>query len=627
MKTLIFALIFSSMAHAAGPAAQPELLSDTEISNKIISSARDLENQRILEGIPDFQTCKQRFQFQKGENTDALRQRSALQATQCFKDALQGKNSPEEIGVIADKLNLQAYKLIPSKSVQEITKYLSNKMYKSLTGIDYEESDAKKRIESLKFNKTKKIVDQKQFIELYKSQIAKNILSEVTRFCFEDFRLEGAPSNDSFSAHWAAYITAGNWNDAVATPAGSTTPAPGVKDTGTPFGTASQTREDKDAAYQGIINSTFPGTIPSAAILSGFFFFCGKQINTLCTEFEKTTKADGTTPAGSDKTGARACLTKSRLVSFKKAMKASDQIIADFNANGGGNAFRLLDDPNEVVKAFGSGQNGEKSLNEITNNASIDFFKATESEDTQKAQNCLTGGGASCDDFVIVDDSREKIQYNVEIEYSAKREAEMARVRALVRGDRQNLIEYLKTNGYMKLAEQVETGTIPPDFDKEIGKIWEARKIALQEEIQNRLGTRQITETEAAAQAPNGTDTVKVANAKENAKQTLNERARLSRVIFFNNIISSNLRLIEAGSNREVGRNTQALRNELSSLDGQVDGSIFENLQRTLPSGDSSGGQNRGPTGREEISDISFIDQFLGAKEPAQPAGGATPGN
>lgn len=611
------------MAMATGPASTPEILSDSEISNKIISSARDLENQRILEGIPDFQNCKQSFQYQKGENTDALRQRSAQQATQCFKDALVGKNSPEEIGQIADKLNLQAYKLIPSKSVQEITKYLSNKMYKSLTGIDYEENDVKKRIESLKFNKNKKIVDQKQFIQLYKSQVAKNILSEVTRFCFEDLRLNGTASNDSFADHWATYMPTGNFDEAVAAPVGSSTSAPGVRDNGTPFikGAASQSREDKDTAYQNIINTTFPGTIPPAGILSSFFFFCGKQINSLCTAFEGRQTSNGTTPADPDKTGSRACLTKSRLVSYKKALKASDLIIADFNANGGGNAFRLLDDPNAVVKAFGNGQDRtEKSLNEISNNASIDFFTATESEDTQKAQNCINSGAAACDDFVIVDDSREKIQYNVEIEYSAKREAEMARVRALVRGDRQPLLVYLKTNGYMKLADDIEkSGSIPANFDQEIGKIWEARKIALQEEIQSRLGSRQMTEAEAAAPASGGV-TAKITNAKANATETLNERARLARVIFFNNIISSNLRLIEAGTNREVGRNTQALDNELNSLNGQVDSSIFQSLQRPGADGDnSSGGQNRGPTGREEISDVSFLDQFLGGPETPQP--------
>jgi hypothetical protein len=627
MKTLILALIFSSIASAQP--AQPEVrLSDAEINNKLIGVARDIENERILEGIPDFQRCKQQFAFKAGETTADMRIRSAQDATKCFEDALKGKNSAQEIGLIADKLNLEAYKLIPSKSVQEITKYLSNKMYKSLTGIDYEENDVKKRIESLKFNKSKKIVDQKQFIVLYKNQIAKNVLTEVSRFCLEDFRIKTvsgspAPSNDSFEAHWGTYLTSGNFQTAV-----SGINAPGVTDQGTPFndfGAVSTSRDDKDTAYQKIIAGTFKKDIPDSQKLSAFFFFCGTQIDKLCSVLEGKVNTSGTTTATTGD-GSRACLTKSRLVAYKQALKASDLIIADFDKNGGGNAFRLLDNPNEVVKAYGSGQDrSEKSLNEISNNASIDFFAATENEDTQRAQSCITGGGTDCDEFVIVDDSRGKIQYNVEIEYTAKREVEMARVRKLKAGDRQPLLEYLKTNGYIKLAESIESsGTIPSDIDEQIGRVWEAKKIALQEEIQKRLGKRQITENEAKAKA-NGTDENRVAYAKDNAKEALNERARLSRVIFFNNIISSNLNLLQSG--KVIGRNTQALSGEVNALDGQVNASIFQNLRDSLPADTSGGGQNRGPTGREDVSDVSFLDQFLGgAPKPETGGQGQTQG-
>ncbi len=627
MKTLIFALIFTSIAHAAGPAAQPELISDSEIGNKVISAARDIENERILEGIPDFQNCKQRFQFQKEETTADLRQRSAQSATKCFQDALVGKNSSAEISQIADKLNLQTYKLIPSKSVQEITKYLSNKMYKSLTGIDYEETDAKKRIESLKFNKNKKIVDQKQFIILYKNQVAKNILTEVTRFCLEDFRLVGGTTPAagappvSFNDHWQSYLDG-------TSPFQSATTSPGVTDTGIPKfegGAPSQSRDDKDTAYRNIIRATFPGKIPASDKLSEYFFYCGQQINALCTAFEGRT-AGTTTPT--DLSGSKACLAKSRLVSFKKALSGADLIIADFNANGGRTAYQLLDDPSAIIKAYGSGQDrSEKSLNEITNNASIDFFTATENEDTQKADNCIKGGAAACDDFIIVDDSREKIQYNVEIEYSAKREAELARVKALKREGGLPLVTYLKENGYLAAAEAIEKNTQPaPNLEALVAQAWDAKKIALQEEIHVRLGKRQITEKES--EQTSGTTTVKEANAKQNATETLNERARLARVIFFNNIISSNLNLVDgSNNNRRLGQNTQALRGELTGLEGQVNASVFQNLQESLPAGQAGTEQNPVATGREDISNVSFLDQFLGGPAPATtPAGGAQTG-
>jgi hypothetical protein len=192
-------------------------------------------------------------------------------------------------------------------------------------------------------------------------------------------------------------------------------------------------------------------------------------------------------------------------------------------------------------------------------------------------------------------------------------------VRKLKAGDQQSLLEYLKTNGYLAAAEAIEKNTQPqPNLEELVGQAWEAKKIALQEEIQKRLGKRQITENEAQAKT-NGTDENRVAYAKDNAQEALNERARLSRVIFFNNIISSNLELVQSG--KVIGRNTQALSGEVNALDGQINASIFQNLRDSLPADTSGGGQNRGPTGREDVSDVSFLDQFLGGAPKPQTRG------
>lgn len=632
MKTLIFALIFSFTAIAQSQQNQPEVrLTDSEINNKLISVARDIENERILAGIPDFDRCKQQFQFDPSKSTEDMRRTASQNAAKCFRDAVATKNNAQEIGQISDKLNLEAYKLIPSKSVEEITKYLSNKMYKSLTGIDYEEQDMVKRIQSLKFNKNKKIVDQKIFIELYKNQIAKNALTEVSRFCFENLRIQGVSTTTSFQDHWGTYLTQGNFDDVITASPNNQSP-PGVTDVApTPFGnsTAGNSRQDKDAAYREIVGSMFPNPpIPSDRIISDFFIFCGKQIHKLCSDFEKDVKVDGS--AGSTVVvdgdgnavaakGSKACISKSRIIAFQKAKRASEQIIADFNTNGGGNNFKLLDDPNEVVKMYGNGQDRqEKSLNEITNSSSLDFFTATESEDTQRAAACANNGSAAdCDEFVIVDDSRNKIQYNIEIEYTAKREAEIQRVKKLVAGDRQTLLDYLKANGYLEAAKDYEDGK-NPKLEEIVGKAWEARKLALQAEIQDRLGKRQITQTESVQQINNVER--KLANARDNAKDRLSERARLARVVFFNNIISSNLNL-QTTSGTSLGRNAQALSGELDTLENQVAGNLFQNLRDSVQGGASGGAPTRAPSGQESITDISFLDQFLGGPPP--PAAGA----
>ncbi len=87
-------------------------------------------------------------------------------------------------------------------------------------------------------------------------------------------------------------------------------------------------------------------------------------------------------------------------------------------------------------------------------------------------------------------------------------------------------------------------------------------------------------------------------------------------LFFFNNIITSNLNL-RTQSGTSLGRNSQALSGELDNLENQVAGNLFQNLRTSLPAA-SSGGQTHNPSGGESITDITFLDQFLGGPAPQQ---------
>jgi hypothetical protein len=629
MKTLIFALIFPVLAMAAaGDPNEVDRISDADISRKLVGVARDIQNEQILKNATDLQGCRDKFQ----ENPQASGAITTLE--NCIKGKV---GTGATAAALSDKLDLETYKLIPSKSVQNVTKYLTKKLYLELTGVDIEEQDVAKKIQAMKFS-NKKQVDHKDFYALYKNQIAKNALYEVSRFCFLDLRRTGPPKNQqnevltTFIEHWDNLDEFANKRNLPQDDPYRNL----LTDSGEPKFEDSQSgsANDPNQSYTNMMRNIFngPTTQIQSERLQNFFFYCGQKINELCKDFEdkcidQTTKLrrrDCGTPASTNPAapaapiaGSNACLAKTRLTAFRSAMKASDKIVEEFDKNAGSDISIMLN-PNEVVKRYqrGTGSGNEKSLNELTNNASIDFYKASEQDNSDdEAQKCIDSDGRDCEQFEIVDDSVARIKTNNEIVYEAKRLAEMERVKDLAQKGGLNLETYIDTY-YPDLKEIAKNS--PNELVAEIGKKWDARREALKKEIQNRIGDRQITETEAAKAASSGTPFANKGQetAVENAKQALNEKTRLAQIVFFNNIISSSLNL-QTQSGQSLGRNIQAFDNEVDSAENDVQSGLFDNLRTSLKTtGGSSGGSSQ-LTGNESVTNIDFLDQFIGIpKDP-----------
>jgi len=308
--------------------------------------------------------------------------------------------------------------------------------------------------------------------------------------------------------------------------------------------------------------------------------------------------------------GAKACIAKTRLTAYKRAMKASEDIVKGLTENAGPDIFLALD-KNEMVKRYQRGAGDEKSLNELTNNASVDFYKATQNDSTQEAEECIKDP-SQCDQFVVVSDAETRIEQNTNLMYLAKREAELARVRDLVSKQGQALDEYLEKN-YPDLKDKAKQ----PGFNLEeaISQRWDARRESVIDEIKKRIGANQVTEDEEKTD-PNE----KARVAKGNAERSLSEKTRLAQVIFFNNIISSSLNL-QTQSGQGLGRNIQALSNELDSAETEAQG-VFTNLRQLTNNGNggSSGGQLNG---NESVTNIDFLDDFIGIPKDQNGSRGA----
>lgn len=600
MKKLIFFLVFGSPSlYASGP----EIMERDE-GKQIVSIIKDIEVKDMLAKSNEFSSCRDMYQF-KADASEDEKNASLQKAEACFKTKM--PKDGKKLTQLADSLNLQNYGLIKSKNLKDIQNYLSDKLYESMTGVKREEADKKKLIESMKFG-NKKHIDQKTFIEMYKTQLGKNALYEVSRFCFEDLRIKNQTDKTSFAEHWAKYGTSEITIDEIT-------------DNGEPkFLGSFSDATSKEKVYQDIFQSIqgASGAKLSEGLLSGFFIFCGQQIVPLCEKFEEVqrkgnSEAISKVDSNGTSRGAAACLTKSRIQAFKRALANADKIIEQFDEMKGDSLNLMIaglkGEPIDI-KIFGDGKDpNEKSIDDLTNHASTDLYQGGLTKDSafdQKAADCEKNPSLdNCEAFIAQGDDLDKAKHRVELEMSLKREVEMARVRELIQKDRADLEKYLEENGYFKLLEDYKNKKLTEaEIEEKIGQAFEAKKIAILEQINNKLGKRQVAKSETAL------DQTKVKDVIQDTKE---ERARLAQVVMFNNIITSHLKLqkeVSPGKYEEVGRNTRAWQQEEDALkDATIDPELFANLKAT---DDGKGNVTK----NSQLGSFKVLDSILGKTTP-----------
>lgn len=613
MKKLIYTLTFL-IVPLSGVFAVDEI-AGPDTGKQIVSVVKDIQVQKLLEQTSEFSDCRKMNEFKAGAS-DTERTANLKKAQDCFAKKLGNEKDPKKLKELAETLNLQQYGLVQSNNVKSIQKYLSDKMYQSLTGVDPNETSIQKLNDSLKF-KNKKHIDQKMFADMFKTQLGKNALYEVSRFCFENLRLEPAPTAAgtpapapqgpiSFAEYWKDYNP-----DVPLT-------AIVVTDTGEPkFGTMSDPTDKKkvfEDIFESIQGPNKQGM--SDANMSKFFMECGKLIVPLCEVFQgasagnvdnNNSKVDA---AGVSK-GAAACLAKSRIQDYKLAMKNADLVVQQFRDMSAADrqSMAIGLDKGQVPKIYGT-DSADASIDDLTNNTSTDVFEGGLSEDEKikkATEKCNARAElAECEGLISKGDELDKAKHSLEMEMTLKRDVEMARVKELVAGDKQKLTEYLETNGYFKIIDDLKTNPNmkADDIAKMVGESFEAKKQAVLLQINNKLGKRQVSENKSDQEA--------LANADELVKETKEERSRLAQVVMFNNIITSHLVLskeVSKGKYEEVGRNINAWKKEEQGLaQAQVDPQLFQNLKDRTTGKDGIGKES-------EIAGFQILDEILGKQK------------
>lgn len=586
MKKLILLLIVSTNLYAN------EIVDPADGKN-IAAQIKDVQMEEMLKETGAFKECRDLNKDPKNPN---------IQATQeCFQKKLAGNTNSKQLEDWSNSLNLQGYGLVKSKNIRDIQKYLNDKLYKALTGVDPEEEARKNMLVSFK---DKKHIDQKVFIEMYKNQLGKNALYEVSRFCFEDLRHKsGSAQAGNFFDYWNPFVI----SDKIPLSLDD------VTDDGKPkFGTDLDPTK-KDEVYQKIFTSIQGSETNNIEKfpLSNFFTGCGRIMLELCNDFQTKASAISTTDLKTKTKGSTACLTKDRIQKYRSALAAADKLVKYFDE-------KMVSDPKTLalaaramsgqpIKLYGQGGNGEESIDDLTNSTSRDFLLggASKSGD-QDADNCLKSSDiAACDKFITDDESFEKATNNINTEMTLKREIEVARVKAMKDKD---LKQYLEDNGYLDILNDPKFNDLTPDqIAKMIGEAYDAKRVALIQGLNAKMGSRQ-----ASKSADKNT---KVAAAQTAITETKEERARLAQVVLFNNIITSHLELQKRNSDgtlETAGRNVNAWKKEEQALGKEnIDSSLFSNLKQGADGVKGIGNDN-------QIDGFEILDTFLGKPEDAK---------
>lgn len=573
MKFILFSLIISSAWAQTG-----EFSSSVANPDLLISTVKEMNIEQAMMGSSEVRECLKKAKYTEGSSNS----QTITDAQACFKTALAGK-SKEEIQSLSDKLGLQDFNLIKGRTSKEITQYLSDRLYKAMKGVDRDDE------KFLNFrSKDRKMVDQRDFFDLYKTQLTKNSLFEINRFCFLDLRIANQASNPekTFAGHWESFF-----NDS----ARDTWNVGRFKDDGQPvFGDGTPATEKADI-YRNLSASL--GGSSSIPLFAGapngqksklgqFFEKCLSLINPMCEEYKKQT---------SGFTG-KACLTKDRIRHLEKAIAANEKLGENWDSMAQRKGIRIAD-----IDFYDRGRsNSENSIDSLTNFSSADFLNtenvASDSEDLIKK--CEDSSELAECEQLYLEGNFDETKHNIELKATLKNQLELAQIEK-IKTDRQNLKEYLKKQGYYELLKKLED---KPETDVQeiitsLEQMFKARKDAMVAEIGSKLSNRQIRneESTSAGASASGTPTPTQTKIEQNVKDVKSERERLAQVVLFNNIISSHISLSkkEGDTTKDIGRNLNILKSEVRGQElaqVEVEDDLFQNLK--AQAGEDSGGSS-----------------------------------
>jgi hypothetical protein len=616
MQVFVFIFIYSFTAFA----------NQAQEADYVVSTIKNKEVEQTLlemEGSP-LNECKEEVKNKKfaGEtNQEKLKNRNI--AIQECVDKVLAKTPAENLQEIGKKLDLYNYDVVKKDSPGGIQNYLSKRFSNLVHG-------AEKPL-SLK---DKNYISQRDYFLIYKAQLDKGILMQVSAYCLENIRIKNEEKNDSFIQPECTGKIGDKWTGCV-----KEDPKTGrlvvhgknftnysdleeknydVKNVGTQDKYENKMQKDIDE----FVKEEFKR---GGEYLKAKYALCSNVVSSMCKMYEcnQTIKNPGSDPEcvnlgitknlvstatgleeTGDGSGKLACNLMTRLRSFRKAYEISNNMIEALNTVEGGASV----DVRTVFKGQfqTTGDNIENLTNvsssELTANPEVTEFEEAQALAKELQDKCLN---APDRDFCLqsLDENLEEKIADAEAEAEAKYKA---KVKMLEGKDRDTLKEYLEKNNFNDLLSRFDELSDAELVDALDAK-FKAEQLAMIEGMKQSFGSQKqkIMKKDASGDVQEG----EIEEAAKTAADELRSRkARLSTLLMYNNIVTS---FLDYGDERV--NNQRVYQREVEKLQ-QNDDVRFSEYQDYF---DALEGDHQGTSDGTSEAGIRFIDTILNGASSA----------
>lgn len=159
---------------ASGVMAQAQ----DEASIYVTALKEEQIDEKILESEV-FQDCKKKI----GEVQDLTSDLGKDAVRECLQSKLGGV-SDEQLKEFSSGMQLDSVGFKDTKNAKSLREYLDKRIFEAIHG---KGSHDKKKLKEMKF------VDQATYLDLYKTQISKNLILDVSRYCLENVGIKDEP--------------------------------------------------------------------------------------------------------------------------------------------------------------------------------------------------------------------------------------------------------------------------------------------------------------------------------------------------------------------------------------------------------------------------------------------------
>ncbi|MBY0518330.1 MAG: hypothetical protein K2P81_15580 [Bacteriovoracaceae bacterium] len=600
---LFFTLSFTALAQNEMPEASP--LDYQRLSQRFVTSVKEAEVEEKYLQVDQVKKCLSDNKITKEMLSDPVKVKEQQdKASKCVKDEF-AKIDPSKIDELSKTLGLEAFGVVKGKGSAEVIDYFASRLEKALYGVDSKNQPYKL--------KDQKIVDQKVFVDLYETQVGKNILLEISNYCLNSFS-PGASSDerDRFSKISKIAI-----DDLSKIPSYSDELVDGAR-----------IKKDDTEIYKEFMNNVVGdktgGAEATKKKLEDIFGKCTAVIPLMCEYHEYCACKSRPTTDGVDcsnnkfakinptcdpNKGKASCHVVARLRGYRTNLMALETTKKQINELQDNKGLRRID-KFEVYNSKDAGTGN--SIDDLTSLSSSDVDKIKSGDDLKKQadefekQDCVaTPEDSKC--FSQFYNEKETLNFaNNAIGFNAATALESARIAKLKETE---LEEYLKNRGYFDLAEKAKNKEDTQKIVKEAQLRFETERDATFSEMSKAFERKQLV---------TGTEDAKKARMTDARNELKFKNKEFQQLLVFNNVVSSYLSLQKkdkSGKLVSAGTNIQALKREFDSAKS----SNAKDKAELQYFSEASSAKNESLNGENPIVDVNFLDTVLGKTEKPTP--------